>query len=396
MTDNTTEELKKIFQKISKKVVKLIPYLTILSGLMVWSYLNNIGRLDLLIGSFSINIGLVSLLISAVVLSLAIAITLILPSSIIIFHSLMLPNIINKPISIPWLGWGFSTLFLVLTFLPHIPFITKIISPPSASLIFIIIAVISFIIFLVISWSSGDFKSNDLFKIAKNLGKALIETFTTVFATLSITIPITFLLKDSTGGKTSSLLIALAFMIAFSLSSFLPAIVYYRDIKNTSSNNERKSIILLAKNLSIAVIITITITSLLFPNVTTTLMNSSLYSIGVIDNKNHYFLIDGGKYKPDMFPQNTWKTSTTDKIGPNFFIYGIRMFSAGSKNLICPDSVGSFKREINGTNYDLITFSDNGDNAKKLKDLTKFCVVLDSDNAQQWDTFFEDNVQNKG
>ncbi|HBU4599721.1 TPA: hypothetical protein MEA78_005517, partial [Klebsiella pneumoniae] len=132
MTDNTTEELKEIFQKISKKVVKLIPYLTILSGLMVWSYLNNIGRLDLLIDSFSINIGLVSLLISAVVLSLAIAITLILPSSILIFHSSMFPNIINKPISIPWLGWGFSTLFLMLTFLPHIPSITKIISPPSA------------------------------------------------------------------------------------------------------------------------------------------------------------------------------------------------------------------------------------------------------------------------
>lgn len=164
-------------------------------------------------------------------------------------------------------------------------------------------------------------------------------------------------------------------MIAFALSSFLPAIVYYRNIKNTSSNNESKSIIPLAKNLSIAVIITITITSLLFPNVTTTLMNSSLYSIGVIDNKNHYFLIDGEKYKPDMFPQNTWKTSTTDKIGPDFFIYGIRMFSAGNKNLICPDSVGSFKREINGTNYDLITSSDNEDNAKTKRydqDLCRF------------------------
>ncbi|EPJ3930791.1 hypothetical protein ACNSPR_14235 [Klebsiella pneumoniae] len=125
-------------------------------------------------------------------------------------------------------------------------------------------------------------------------------------------------------------------------------------------------------------------------------MNSSLYSIGVIDNKNHYYLIDGEKYKPDMFPQKTWRTSTTDKIGANFFIYGIRMFSAGSKNLICPDSVGSFKRDINGTNYDLITSSDNEDNAKKLKDMTKICVVLHSDNAQQWDTFFENNDQNKG
>ncbi|MCW9476765.1 Uncharacterised protein [Klebsiella oxytoca] len=395
MTDNTTEELKEIFQKISKKVVKLIPYLTILSSLMVWSYLNNIGRLDLLIDSFSINIGLVSLLISAVVLSLAIAITLILPSSILIFHSSMFPNIINKPISIPWLGWGFSTLFLALTFLPHIPSIEKIISPPSALLIFIIIAVISFIIFITISCRNGDFKNKGIFKIAQNIGKALIETFTTVFATLSIAIPITFLLKNSTGEKPESLLIALAFMIAFALSSFLPAIIYYRDMKNTS-NNERKRLIPLAKNLSLAVIITITITSLLFPNVTTTLMNSSLYSIGVIDNKNHYFLIDGEKYKPDMFPKKTWRTSTTEKIGTNFFIYGIRMFSAGSKNLICPDSVGSFKTDINGTNYDLITSSDSKDNTKKLKDMTKSCVVLDSDNAQQWDTFFENNDQDKG
>ncbi|SSN00488.1 Uncharacterised protein [Klebsiella variicola] len=395
MTDNTTEELKEILQKISKKVIKLIPYLTILSGLMVWSYLNNIGRLDLLIDSFSINIGLVSLLISAVVLSLAIAITLILPSSILIFHSSMFPNIINKPISIPWLGWGFSTLFLALTFLPHIPFIKKITSPPSALSIFITIAAISFITFIIIAFCNGDFKNKGIFKIAQNVGKALIETFTTVFATLSITIPITFLLKNSTGEKTASLLIALAFMIAFALSSFFPAIIYYREMKNTSKN-EKKSIIPLAKNLSLAVIITITITSLLFPNVTTTLMNSSLYSIGIIDNKNHYYLIDGEKYKPDMFPQKTWRTSTTDKIGANFFIYGIRMFSAGSKNLICPDSVGSFKRDINGTNYDLITSSDNEDNAKKLKNMTKICVVLHSDNAQQWDTFFENNDQNKG
>ncbi|MGW8106889.1 curli production assembly/transport protein CsgE, partial [Klebsiella pneumoniae] len=34
--------------------------------------------------------------------------------------------------------------------------------------------------------------------------------------------------------------------------------------------------------------------------------------------------------------------------------------------------------------------------APSLKDMTKICVVLDSDNAQQWDTFFENNVQNKG
>lgn len=71
------------------------------------------------------------------------------------------------------------------------------------------------------------------------------------------------------------------------------------------------------------------------------------------------------------------------------------MFSAGNKNLICPDSVGSFKREINGTNYDLITSSDNEDNAKTKRydqDLCRFrqrqCTTMGY--------FFENNVQNKG
>lgn len=70
-----------------------------------------------------------------------------------------------------------------------------------------------------------------------------------------------------------------------------------------------------------------------------------------------------------------------DKIGLDFFIYGIRMFFVGNKNLICLDSVGFFKREINGINYDLIIFFDNEDNVKKLKDMIKICVVLDSDNV---------------
>ena len=95
--------------------------------------------------------------------------------------------------------------------------------------------------FIIIAFCNGDFKNKGIFKIAQNVGKALIETFTTVFATLSITIPITFLLKNSTGEKTASLLIALAFMIAFALSSFFPAIIYYREMKNTSKNEKKAS-----------------------------------------------------------------------------------------------------------------------------------------------------------
>ncbi|UJE00124.1 hypothetical protein FS592_16705 [Serratia plymuthica] len=180
-------------------------------------------------------------------------------------------------------------------------------------------------------------------------------------------------------------------MIAFALLSFFPAMVYYNDLKSTPSNNEDRNITPFAKKLSIAVIITITFTSFLFPNVTTTLMNSSLYSIGIIDNKNHHFLINGENYQPEMFPKNIWMTSTSDKIEKSFFIYGIRMFSAGNKNLICPASVGKLKNVINGTNYDLIASSNREDKTRKLKDITDICVVMVSDDAKQWDTFFKND-----
>ncbi|MDE9545083.1 hypothetical protein KKI98_19870 [Xenorhabdus bovienii] len=183
-------------------------------------------------------------------------------------------------------------------------------------------------------------------------------------------------------------------MIAFALSSFFPAMVYFNDIKNTPSSSENRSIILLAKKLSIAVILTTIITSILFPNITSTLVNSSLYSIGIIDNKSHHFLINGNKYQPEMFPQHLWMTSTTNKIEKDFFIYGIRMFSTGNKKLICPESVGEFKRNIDGRNYDLITSSGSEDSARKLKDMTDICVILNSDDAKQWDTFFKINSQN--
>jgi uncharacterized membrane protein YidH (DUF202 family) len=391
MMNSTTNESKEIFHKISKGVVKLIPYLTILSGIMVWSYLNNIGRLDLLIDSFSINIGLISLLISSLILSISIAITLILPSSILILHQSIFPNVIRSPISIPWFGWVFSTLFLMLTFLPHVPYIEEIISPPSALTVSLTIAILSLVLFVIISLNNGDFKNNSIFKKAENLSKVLMGTFAITFSTLSISLPITFLLKNSTGEKTTSLLIALTFMIAFALLSFFPAMVYYNDLKSTPSNNEDRNITPFAKKLSIAVIITITFTSFLFPNVTTTLMNSSLYSIGIIDNKNHHFLINGENYQPEMFPKNIWMTSTSDKIEKSFFIYGIRMFSAGNKDLICPDSVGKLKNVINGTNYDLIASSNREDKTRKLKDITDICVVMVSDDAKQWDTFFKND-----
>lgn len=190
-------------------------------------------------------------------------------------------------------------------------------------------------------------------------------------------------------------MIALIFMLAFAFLSFLPAIVYYREVIKKPFDNELGDIIPLAKKISIAVIICITFTSLLFPNLTTTLVNNSLYLTGVADNRNHRFLVSSESYQPEMFPQHTWMTEKKDKIEKGFFIYGVRMFSVGDKSLICPDSVGKLKRIVNGVNYDSFRFSDSNQDAIKLKEMTSVCVVMSSEDAQQWDTLFYSDDKDK-
>ncbi len=67
-----------------KRVAKLIPYVVLLSGVVVWSYLNSIGRVDIFPDILSFNAGLMSILVSVMVFALAISMTLIVPSFILI------------------------------------------------------------------------------------------------------------------------------------------------------------------------------------------------------------------------------------------------------------------------------------------------------------------------
>ncbi|MER1800279.1 hypothetical protein KDA03_15360 [Proteus mirabilis] len=90
-----------------------------------------------------------------------------------------------------------------------------------------------------------------------------------------------------------------------------------------------------------------------------------------------------------MFPTHLWNTSTHKEIKKDFFIYGIRLFSTGSNNLICPSKIGEMRSETKKTNYDLIISSGNNNKIKELKNMTSLCVVMLSEDAKQWDNFFE-------
>ena len=47
------------------------------------------------------------------------------------------------------------------------------------------------------------------------------------------------------------------------------------------------------------------------------------------------------------------------------------------------------RSETKKTNYDLIINSGNNNKIKELKKMTSLCVVMLSEDAKQWDNFFE-------
>lgn len=131
-----SDKLKLLAKRVGKYFVALLPYSTLLSGAIIWSYLTSIGRLDLLMGAFSFNIGLVSLLISAAVFSLATALTLVLPSAILLAHREINPGdperYFNK--GLPWICFSVSFFYLTLVFLPHTTLVKKLTGTMSLAL----------------------------------------------------------------------------------------------------------------------------------------------------------------------------------------------------------------------------------------------------------------------
>lgn len=121
MVNNNLEEIKLWLAPLSKIIIKLIPYMTIVSGVIIWAYLNNIGRMDLFNDALSLDAGLISLLISALFLSVFIAIALVLPSYILILFRINNNKSLDTPLTsaMPVISLLLSITFLCLVFLPY-------------------------------------------------------------------------------------------------------------------------------------------------------------------------------------------------------------------------------------------------------------------------------------
>jgi hypothetical protein len=200
------EDVKNMLSATGKRVAKLIPYVVLLSGVVVWSYLNSIGRVDIFPDILSFNAGLMSILVSVMVFALAISMTLIVPSFIlIVIKSTYEKN--SRAVSVlsklPAACLCLSILYLAMVFIPFIPEVAKVTKgyEPGIVLIVSIILFLSFcFVFLTLM---RNFKWNKDDGVISNIGvfirHTLVNLFGTFSATLSISIPISFLMQSSKG-----------------------------------------------------------------------------------------------------------------------------------------------------------------------------------------------------
>ncbi|MGG5965027.1 hypothetical protein ACQSED_26035 [Salmonella enterica] len=394
MSRNKLDEIKSLLVPLSRIVINLIPYMTIVSGVIIWAYLKNIGRMDLFVDAISLNAGLISLLFSALFLSVFISIALVLPSYILILFKINNnTNDSHLTSATPVISLLLSIAFLCLVFLPYTGFVDRWLNGykfPIENIMFIIFIAIALIccISTIINY---DFNGkNSKFKVFfKEVAYTTLNTFILFISILSISIPISLLLKASKGEDTASILFALLFMIIFAFFTFLPAMVFYHDIEKQRTNKLDESVSKNIKNCAFTVMFSIFSITFIFPNISTVFVYSSLSSIGLIDKKPHYFKVSGENYKPAMFPASIWKTQTPSDIGDDFYIKGANLFSPGSTNLICPLYIVNLRDSA--YQNDFSTFIPTNDEKKinYLKKMTKSCVVLDDPDVRLWDTLFD-------
>ncbi|WP_085016850.1 hypothetical protein [Cronobacter sakazakii] len=390
-----SDKLKLLAKRVGKYFVALLPYSTLLSGAIIWSYLTSIGRLDLLMGAFSFNIGLVSLLISAAVFSLATALTLVLPSAILLAHREINPGdperYFNK--GLPWICFSVSFFYLTLVFLPHTTLVKKLTGDYVFSVEKILLITALFATLLVICFNFGFLlrplkpgKRQRVWLVLMWAGVLIANTFFILLPGLSISIPAGFLIHSSRGEGSWAVVFAWVFISLFSLLAFLPAIVHYSQ-KSDAQNNSGA-----IKNFFVTAFIAVVFIVLLFPTLWSTLVFGSLVSIGLVDTQPHYYRVDDEKFSPALFPQTVWQTQEMPgRDEKAFFIRGVNLFSTGSVNLICPAYIVKLRAQATARDYANFIPGNNEASVRYFRQMMKGCVAFETGEIRQWDTLFDAN-----
>lgn len=150
------------------------------------------------------------------------------------------------------------------------------------------------------------------------------------------------------------------------------------------NEKEGKNITQLASYTFIIIPTALFIISAIFPPMPYLMLNMSMNLAGVSDWRTHIFYIDEKDFNHNMFKPVLWRTHHYENIQGKFFIYGVNIFTLGNTKLICPE-------EINKARKESLTFAvlDHGERSQKgelLKVSAMKCIPFNKDTIHLWDS----------
>ena len=371
-----------------KETLTLFTFLMASSYYILWSYLNDIGRLELLSYVLDDKGTLTALIIFFIVLSLGLIFSFTSPSIILCQMCFLTWNnefsrVINLR-RIPLISFAISILYIIsiisISFTEIIPTLIKDYAEIlTASLLFLITLAL-FHLFSKKREKNHIFYRNGM-RIEKRhfIKEKFIMSFFSLSSALFTTVPLLFILNISTVKNY----IGLSFLSIISLIlialSFLPSMIFFSTeiMKKNIRSNVKNCIII---SLSLFFIIMATL-----PNLSKLVVRAALKNAGIIQTEPHIYAFNKQKYTSDMFPPHVWThiNVTNEKY---LYIKGTIIFSLGREVLICPKFVMDAQYKYKKYNLDnIFTPSRFEFQNKHLKKLTNSCMQIDSQDIKPQD-----------
>lgn len=396
MSEENSEGFFSVIKKVIESQKFIIPYLIIISGAVVWRYLNGIGRTDLLLDAFSINIGLISLLFSALIFGAGVIVLLVLPSALLIgYHFMRKDRQGGYDISsAPCYCIGVSVIMILITFLPVIPWVSDLIKVgkiPSVKIVYIAFmltiafSIVNTLKYYIIKPGTG------LLYFMRVVVQYVFEVFVLSLymfcSSSSIFYPLMIVLKASNIDDMWVFLYWLVFMIAFIFLSYMPCLFYF--FLEKIKNKAKKNTLVIIQGVSVAALVSTGVLVFLFPMFINAFIYSSLHSVGMVSSTPHYYSIDADKYDVNMFPKSIWATQSLEGNQPKVFIHAFSLFSIGTINLLCPNYILNLKEDAYKVNFNHFPPSYDSEKISYFKKMAQGCLVFEDTEFQQWDTLFD-------
>ncbi|WP_228465247.1 hypothetical protein [Enterobacter hormaechei] len=148
--------------------------------------------------------------------------------------------------------------------------------------------------------------------------------------------------------------------------------------------SEQKNIIQMITTIVIVIPALVFLMTIFFRPTPNLLINMTLNLSGISDWRTHQYYIETQTHPHAMFDGATWNTRYYKDIPSRFFITGVNIFSLGNIQLICPSQINAARAASLKTTAD--DFEAYDLRSKALKRTAMKCIPFKKEQIYQWDS----------